>query len=302
MNLVATCQAFVHVADRGSFTLGAAAARVPQSVASRRVAALEVYLGAQLFDRRGRQAALTVFGRDLLPSARRLVDLAETFEHDADVARLRPLTLAVPDGCATRDLARVDLAGRRVGIGLTFRPARPGHRLELLRTLAVRAALVAVPADEATWTVDLGVATADGEAGTLRIGALRPGRSAGTSIARRRLWLLPEDDVPHVRDRLETAARAAGLAPTQVAVSTDRTAAVAATLGSRDLLVCSPAEATALDLPWRPLAHPFLRRGYAVRATARADADRLGTLTAAFATCLDAAGAATSPAVDWAGA
>jgi DNA-binding transcriptional LysR family regulator len=45
MDLVASCRVFVHVGERGSFTLGAAAARVPQSVASRRIAALEEHFG-----------------------------------------------------------------------------------------------------------------------------------------------------------------------------------------------------------------------------------------------------------------
>lgn len=69
---------FVQVGERGSFTLGAAAAGVPQPVVSRRIAALERHLGGLLFDREGRRAALTPFGRDLLPSARRLVELTRT--------------------------------------------------------------------------------------------------------------------------------------------------------------------------------------------------------------------------------
>src|ERR1700753_3756051 len=115
MDLVAACRVFVLVGERGSFTLGAAAARVPQSVASRRIAALEKHFGARLFDRstrrgagargggeRGRpprRAAFTTFGRHMLPSAKRLIELAETMDYNAEQARLRPLSVAVPETC-----------------------------------------------------------------------------------------------------------------------------------------------------------------------------------------------------------
>jgi DNA-binding transcriptional LysR family regulator len=46
MDTLAACRAFVSVSDAGSFTIGAAAAQIPQSVASRRVAALEQEPGA----------------------------------------------------------------------------------------------------------------------------------------------------------------------------------------------------------------------------------------------------------------
>ena len=65
MDLPAACRVFVSVGERATFTLGAAAASVPQSVASRRIAALEKHLGVHLFDRTTRRAALTPFGQDL---------------------------------------------------------------------------------------------------------------------------------------------------------------------------------------------------------------------------------------------
>src|SRR3954469_15689454 len=108
VDLVGACRVFVHVGERGSFTLGAAAAQVPQSVASRRIAALEKHFGERLFDRSTHRAALTVFGRDMLPSAKRLVQLAEAMEHNAEQAKLRPLTLAVPDTCSVRQRAMLD--------------------------------------------------------------------------------------------------------------------------------------------------------------------------------------------------
>jgi DNA-binding transcriptional LysR family regulator len=134
MDLVASCRVFIHVGERGSFTLGAAAARVPQSVASRRIAALEEHFGERLFDRSARRAELTAFGRDMLPPAKRLVQLAEEMEYHAERARLRPLSLAVPGTCPVRQLALLDAAVRDKGTVLDIHTADPAERAELLRS------------------------------------------------------------------------------------------------------------------------------------------------------------------------
>jgi DNA-binding transcriptional LysR family regulator len=146
----------VAVSGQGSFTLGAAAARIPQSVASRRVAALEPHFGAMLFDRSSRSVTLTSFGRDMLPSARRLVELAEAMRHDAERAKRRPFRLAVPAVCGPHRLARLVTDARRSGMHLDLHEADPGERTELARTLTVRAAIVPVPADDAPWRMALG--------------------------------------------------------------------------------------------------------------------------------------------------
>ncbi|MEU4345056.1 LysR family transcriptional regulator [Nocardia sp. NPDC023852] len=146
-DLIAGCRAFVSVSETRSFTQGAAAARIPQSVASRRIAALERHLGERLFDRSTRRASLTQFGQDMLVSAQRLVRLADTMEQDAKRARLRPLRLAVPDIC-TFSLAELDAEARAHEIYLEFRRGTPGDRVQLVRTHEVRAALTAVPAEE----------------------------------------------------------------------------------------------------------------------------------------------------------
>ncbi|MCY9783045.1 LysR family transcriptional regulator [Nocardiopsis sp. EMB25] len=291
MDLVGACRAFVSVSDRGSFTLGAAAARIPQPVASRRVAALERHLGARLFDRSARGAALTQFGRDMLPSARRLVELAEAMEHDAERARLAPVRLAVPDLCPTRALARLDAAARRRGLHLDFHPAPPERRAELLRTQQVRAAVTGVPEDEARWTVPLGLAGAEEpQTRTVYLESLRTGRAERS--APRRVWLQPEDDVPHVRDRILRVRDTVGLRPTQVTVASALTAAVAEVFGSRDLLLCSHAQAAELGLRWRPLGEPRLVRGYEVGAVTGDEAERIrGTLGGDIARCLGARGA-----------
>jgi DNA-binding transcriptional LysR family regulator len=273
MDLVAACRVFVHVGERGSFTLGAAAARVPQSVASRRIAALEEHFGERLFDRSTRRAGLTPFGRDMLPSARRLVELAEAMEYDAEQAKLRPFTLAVPETCPVLSLARLTVAAHDQGIVLEFRPAGPARRAELAATAQVRAALLAVPPAGADWIVSLGVASAAGaQAGPLRVESLRPGR---TKRPPRRIWIQPEDNVPHIRDHLQQLGHRAALMPVQIPVATSLAAAVSEALRTGDFVLCSAAEAGELGLWFRALAGSPVARGYRVSTAIGEDPDRL---------------------------
>lgn len=287
VDLIGSCRAFVGVSETGSFTAGAAAARIPQPVASRRIAALEQHLGERLFDRSTRRAVLTPFGRDMLPSAKRLVQLADAMAHDATLAKLRPLLLAVPDTCTTRALAELDAEARALDIHLEFRRAAPAERAELVRTHEARAALVAVPAEEATWTVPLGVA---GEflpaAGVVHLETLRVGRSGR---APRRVWIQPEDDVPHLRDRLVRVRDSIGLRPAQVAVAGSLTSAVATVFGSADLLLCSADQARELGIGWRPIGEIDLARGFDVAAGLGDDVERLrARLGIGIARCLGA--------------
>jgi DNA-binding transcriptional LysR family regulator len=286
VNLIDGCRAFVSVSATGSFTEGAAVARIPQPVASRRIAALERHLGERLFDRSTRRARLTEFGRDLLPSAKRLVALADAMEHDAERARARPLRLAVPDTCTTRHLAELDAEARRQQIFLDLRTAPPAERAELVLGHEVRAAIVAVPAREAAWTVPLGVAavTVPGSS-VLHLETLRTGRAAASP--RRRVWIQPEDDVPHIRDRIIRVRDSVGLHPAQVAVAASLSAAAASVFSSTDLLLCSAEQADELGLRWRPVGEVELARGFDVLAGLGDDAHHLRTrLRSAIARCL----------------
>ncbi|MEU1629509.1 LysR family transcriptional regulator [Streptomyces sp. NPDC020096] len=264
---------FVHVGERGSFTQGAAAARVPQSVASRRIAALEEHFGERLFDRSTRRAALTAFGRDMLPPAKRLVELAEAMEYDAEQAKLRPIGLAVPETCSVRHLAVLDAAAREEGIVLHFRTAGPAERAEMLRRGEVRIAVVADPPDDSDWTIPLGVASAaGGVAEPLHLETLRPGRARRPF---RRVWIQPEDDVSHVRDRLQQIGHRLALVPAQITVAASLVAAASEALRVGDLLLCSAAQADELGLHWRRLAGAPIARGYTVSAATADDAQRL---------------------------
>ncbi len=274
MDLIGACLAFVSVSERGSFTVGAAAARMSQSVASRRVAALEERLGEQLFQRTSRRAVLTPFGRDMLPAARRLVLAAEQLQLDAESAGRKPWRLAVPAVCSTSSLARLVADARGQGVMLDLRvTGTSAERAELVHTQQVRAALLAVPPDEATWSVPLGLAAAqDPGVNRFYVETLRMGRSS--SGRPRRIWIQPEDDVPHIRDPLTRLRDAMGLQPAQLVVATDLTTAAAEVLCSPDVLLCSPAQAGELALNWRPLGEIALTRGYALAADAAGDPDR----------------------------
>ncbi|MFE3600793.1 LysR family transcriptional regulator [Streptomyces sp. NPDC059142] len=296
MDLVRAALAFVHVSERGSFTIGAAAARMSQSVASRRVAALERHLGEVLLERNGRRVALTPFGQDVLPAARRLLRAADALEDEAETARGRRLRLAVPDTCSTGRLARLVAGARRDGVPLELCLATPSRRAELLHSQEVRAALIALPPAEATWQVPLGLAGArDPEVERVYVETLRPGRT--DTAPYRRIWIQPEDDVPHIRDPLKRLCDAVGLRPSQHLMASGLAAGAAEALYSDDLLLCSRAEAADLRLAWRPLGEVELVRGFAVVADTGGESDRIRQrLGEHIGRCLDArAGAVTAP-------
>jgi DNA-binding transcriptional LysR family regulator len=70
---MASLQAFVTVAELGSFTLAAEHLHLTQPAVSKRVAGLEDELHSKLFDRIGRQVSLTEAGQALLPRARSIL-------------------------------------------------------------------------------------------------------------------------------------------------------------------------------------------------------------------------------------
>ncbi|MFM0310889.1 LysR substrate-binding domain-containing protein [Paraburkholderia sp. RL17-383-BIF-A] len=66
-------QAFVAIADRGSFQSAADSLHVTQTAITQRLRKLETYLGVTLIERTTRSMALTKIGRSFLPQARRLL-------------------------------------------------------------------------------------------------------------------------------------------------------------------------------------------------------------------------------------
>lgn len=288
MDVVAAYRAFLHVSERESFTQGAAAARIPQPVASRRIAALEKRLGERLLDRSGRRVTLTPFGRAMLPSAERLVGLVDAMDYDAETARRGPIRVAVPDVCAVRDLASLVAEAKTAGFNLELRPAAPSARSELTQRLPVEAAITAVPASEGRWSVPLGLAgrTADG-ADVVYVETLRPSRADQRSH-RPRIWVQPEDDLPHIADHLRRLGDSTGLQPSQVAVASSLISATGAVLSSTDLLLCSSRQADDLRLHWRPVGEMAFRRSYTVIGTPTTVQQLTRVLEQAVARCLGA--------------
>ena len=269
---------------------------MPQPVASRRIAALEQHLGGQLLDRSTRAVAPTAFGRDVLPMARRLVEVADALLQQAGSAWLRPLGLAVPDTCSQENLVRLVAEAYEQQLTLHLHSTGPDERAQMAQTRDVRVAVVATPADEAVWQVPLGLASgAPAAAEALYLDTLRMGRLDGDRPARR-VWLQPEDDVPHVRDRLTALGDAVGLQPSQIVVAGSVVAAAARVLTSQDLLLCSPEQARELHLPWARLGETNLHRGYRLAGAEPEDVSRVGALLGAgIGTCLGAV--ATGPAM-----
>jgi len=85
-----TLETFIWIARLGSFRAAAARVYTTQPSVSSRIAGLERELGVCLFDRSGRQVALTAKGRDLLDYAERLLSLrGEMLQSVADRESIR---------------------------------------------------------------------------------------------------------------------------------------------------------------------------------------------------------------------
>ncbi|MGM0534669.1 MAG: LysR family transcriptional regulator [Pseudomonadota bacterium] len=70
-------QAFLAVADSGSFSRAAEQLHLTQPAVSKRIAVLEDQIDARLFDRIGRRVSLTEAGRVLLPRARQILVMVD---------------------------------------------------------------------------------------------------------------------------------------------------------------------------------------------------------------------------------
>ncbi len=81
-----TLQAFLAVAERGSFSLAAERLYLTQPAVSKRIAALEADMGVVLFERLSKQVILTEAGRALWPRARRIIqEMADCRQVIADL-------------------------------------------------------------------------------------------------------------------------------------------------------------------------------------------------------------------------
>lgn len=74
---LANLNAFIAIAETGSFSLAAERLHLTQPAVSKRIAALEMQLDVRLFDRLGREISLTEAGRALLPRAYQILNVLD---------------------------------------------------------------------------------------------------------------------------------------------------------------------------------------------------------------------------------
>jgi DNA-binding transcriptional LysR family regulator len=131
-------QAFVCVAELGSFVKAAQQLHLTQTALTRRIQKLEGLLDTRLLDRTTRKLELTATGRDFLPQARHLVlDATRTLERVRDKAQLGGghFTLACVPSLTTHVLPELIRA---------YAQQSPGNALRLLDASShdVRAAVL----------------------------------------------------------------------------------------------------------------------------------------------------------------
>lgn len=204
-------RAFRLVARAGSFSRAAEGARVSQPTLSAQVKALERDYGVTLFDRRGRNIALTRLGRRLLDVADRLFALAEEAQAvvaGTDAPSQAFLSVAA-DGPA-HALAVLGALERRVP-GLDF-SLSIGNSEEVVRSLLAYEADIGI----------MGRAVADPRLAAVRIKTDRLVAFAPATRAMRRTAKLAEIAAARLvlrergsatRERFEAALAEAGLAP-----------------------------------------------------------------------------------------
>ncbi|MFC4014972.1 LysR family transcriptional regulator [Nonomuraea purpurea] len=153
---------FVAVAEEQNFTRAAERVRISQSGVSAQIRQLERELGAELFDRSGRGATLTVAGRVALEHARAALAAAgavgQAVGEVADVIKGR-LTVGMVVGCTVTPLfdALAAFHGAHPGVELTLLEDNSDRLIDGVRGGAVDLALVgtagAVPEGLETFTI-----------------------------------------------------------------------------------------------------------------------------------------------------
>jgi len=148
-------RALVTLAELQNFTRAAAASHLSQPAFSALISGLEASIGLRLFDRSTRSVALTAEGRDLLASARRVVedfDLALAGARDRAALRTGKVSLAVLPSLAARWLPP---------LMATFRQRYPGVDIAVADVLSdtCNAMVLGGQADFALATTSLNVSS-----------------------------------------------------------------------------------------------------------------------------------------------
>ena len=172
---ISQLRTFLHVARRGSITAAADELGYTQSAVSRQVAALEVTVGAPLFDRRARGVDLTAHGQLLLPHAESLLERLDATRRAlreldrvadgqlrvgafptanallipralAEFRREHPhVALSLVEGSTHHQLARLDAGDIDIAVVSTFPDQRLSDRRVTLSHLLDDRMLVALP-------------------------------------------------------------------------------------------------------------------------------------------------------------
>ena len=227
--------------------------------------------GCSIARRGGRRSPRS--GGTCSPPAKRLVQLAEALEYHAEQAKLRPFGLAVPETCSVRHwrCSTRPLATRTPS--WTSVPPAPRNAWNCSGPAKSGPPSSRCRPDRRRLDGAAGRRLPDGQ----RQGAAPPGDPAARQGERafRRIWIQPEDDVPHIRDRLEQTGHRVALVPAQIAVAASLTAAVAATMRPDDFLLCSAAQAHDLGLPGAGLRERPLPAATACPRLTGDDAERV---------------------------
>ncbi|HWU08833.1 MAG TPA: LysR substrate-binding domain-containing protein [Streptomyces sp.] len=142
---------FVAVAEERNFTRAAERVHISQSGVSARIRGLERELGAELFDRSSRTAALTVAGKAALVHARAALAAAEAVgQAVGEVTELirGRLTVGMVIGCTVTPLFDALAAFHRAhpGVEISLLEDHSDRLVEGVRTGAVDLALIGTPA------------------------------------------------------------------------------------------------------------------------------------------------------------
>lgn len=126
-------EAFVAVAELGSFNRAADALGITQSALSRRLKKLEESLGARLLDRTTRKVAVSVVGEEFLPEARRMIeDLEKSLRDMRDLVQARKGSIAVASNMTIADTVLPKIVAR-------FRRENPNVRVSVTESSSPQA-------------------------------------------------------------------------------------------------------------------------------------------------------------------
>ncbi|SHF54529.1 LysR family transcriptional regulator [Streptoalloteichus hindustanus] len=274
MDLLAHLEAYVAVAEEGSFSRAADRLYIAQPVLSRRIRNLEQHLGGELFDRSRRQVTSTDLGVLLLPHARDVLGRVDHLRQTARTALASATrVLGVPPDCDPAALARVIRAGADRGVTIGVQELSAEERASGMADGSLMFALLRVAPETASHRVPLGLASAvavtvSSRQRLVHLESLRPRRGTDSGSPPS-ILVTAEDEIGFATERFRKAVARAGLPEGRVRAVTSNATAVAETLAGHAVLLCAEPFARRHGLAWSPLADVTLHRGYELATATR---------------------------------